>query len=103
MKRLTPTLALLAIVAACAGAAAARTSAAPSNTTSPSVSGTEKSGSTLTASNGTWSNSPTSYTYQWRRCETDGTSCGDIVGATDRTYALTSNDVRHTIRVAVTE
>jgi hypothetical protein len=102
MKRVTPILALLVALAAVAGAASAKSSAAPSNTTKPSISGTEKSGSTLTAGNGTWSNSPTSYTYQWRRCETDGTSCGDIVGATKQTYTLTTTDVRHTIRVVVT-
>lgn len=99
MKRLTPIIALLAVAGVLAGVASA---AAPANTANPTISGTEKVGSTLTASNGTWSNSPTSYTYQWRRCATDGSACGDIVGATDKTYTLTSTAVRHTIRVVVT-
>jgi hypothetical protein len=98
MKRLTVIIGLLAALAL-AGSA---TAAAPANTAAPTISGTPKVGSTLTASNGTWSNSPTSFTYQWRRCATDGSSCGDIVGATSKTYTLTSSDLYHTIRVAVT-
>jgi hypothetical protein len=102
MKRVAPIIALLAVVAAVAGGASAKTSAVPSNTAKPTITGTEKVGSTLTASNGTWSNSPTTYTYQWRRCTTDGTACGDIVGATTKTYTLTSSDLHHTLRVVVT-
>lgn len=99
MKRITPIIALLPVAGVLAGVASA---AAPANTAKPSISGTDKSGSTLTASNGTWSNSPTSYTYQWRRCATDGTACGDISGATSKTYTLTTADVHHAIRVVVT-
>lgn len=99
MKRIAPIIGLLAVTWALAGVASA---AVPANTAKPTISGTEKSGSTLTASNGTWSNSPTSFTYQWRRCATDGTACGDISGATSKTYTLTTGDVHHTIRVVVT-
>lgn len=102
MKRLTPLLALLALTTALAGGALAQSSAAPSNSAKPQISGTEKAGSKLTTSNGTWSNSPTSFAYQWRRCATDGTACGDIVGATSQSYTLTSSDVHHTVRVVVT-
>ena len=42
--------------------------AAPVNTSAPSVSGSTAEGSVLTASNGSWSNSPTSYSYQWQQC-----------------------------------
>jgi len=82
--------------------AAAASAASPQNSASPTISGTAKEGSILTAANGTWSNSPTSYAYQWQRCATDGTACGDITGATKQTYTLASGDVHHTIRVQVT-
>ena len=79
-----------------------RSLAAPANTSPPTISGTAREGSALTAKSGTWSNSPTSFAYQWRRCATDGTACADITGATKETYTLVAGDVSHTIRVEVT-
>jgi hypothetical protein len=90
-------LAAIALVIA-AGASAA----APQNTAAPTVTGTAKEGSTLTAAEGTWSNSPTSFTYQWQRCASDGTGCGDLAAATSKTYTLVAGDVGHTVRVVVT-
>ena len=97
----------LAVVAALAAAvtgifAAVASAAAPTNTASPTISGTAKSGQKLTANNGTWSNSPTSYSYQWQRCASDGTACGDITGAASQTYSVGSSDVGHALRVVVT-
>jgi len=97
----------LAVVAALAAAvtgifAAVASAAAPSNTTSPSISGTAKSGEKLTANTGSWSNNPTSFTYQWQRCASDGRSCGDVNGATSQTYSVSSPDVGHALRVVVT-
>jgi hypothetical protein len=83
-------------------AAGARMAQAPSNTAAPSIGGTARQGSTLTAANGSWSNTPTTYAYQWQRCHSDGTGCGSIVGATNQTYTLASSDVLHTVRVVVT-
>jgi hypothetical protein len=76
--------------------------AAPSNTAPPTITGTTTEGQTLTAGNGSWTESPTSYGYQWQDCNTSGESCMNISGATVSTYKLTATDVRHTLRVAVT-
>jgi hypothetical protein len=72
----------------------------PVNTSPPTISGTAKDGETLTASNGTWSNNPTSFTYQWRRCDSAGHNCNDV-GADHQTYVLDRGDVGSTIRVQV--
>jgi hypothetical protein len=93
---------LAALVGTLAAVASARSSAAPANTAAPQVSGTAKVGSTLTASNGTWSNSPTTYDYQWQRCASDGTGCGDITAATKQTYTVVTADLGHVVRVQVT-
>ena len=42
--------------------------AAPVNTGLPTVSGSAAQDATLSSSTGSWSNSPTSYSYQWQRC-----------------------------------
>lgn len=47
---------------------------APVNTVAPVVSGTALTGQTLSVTNGTWVNTPTSYSYQWQRNNT--TKCG---------------------------
>jgi hypothetical protein len=74
----------------------------PVNTQAPAITGTTKDSETLTGSNGTWTGSPTSYSYQWERCNTSGTSCVDIVGANASTYTLTDTDLDHTMRIVVT-
>ncbi len=75
---------------------------APVNTGLPTVSGTAQQGQTLTASTGSWSNSPSSYAYQWLRCNTSGASCGSISGATSSTYKARPADVGFTLRATVT-
>jgi hypothetical protein len=74
----------------------------PANTALPTISGTTTQGETLSASSGSWSNSPTSYAYQWRRCDNSGTSCSDISSASSSSYTLAYADVGSTIRVVVT-
>jgi hypothetical protein len=76
--------------------------APPTNTSAPTITGMPRVGETLTAQNGTWSNSPTAFQYQWQRCNETGTSCANIAGATQRTYLLTTADSGHTMRVRVT-
>lgn len=70
-------------------------SAVPANVALPAITGTPQVGSTLTVSTGTWSNSPTTITYQWKA---NGTS---IAGATSTSYTLTSSEVGKTITVTV--
>ncbi len=77
--------------------------APPVNTVLPSISGTARDGSTLTAAKGTWTGTPViTYTYQWRRCDAAGSACADVAGATGTTYPETGADVGSTIRVVVT-
>ncbi len=75
---------------------------APTNSTLPTISGTAEEGKTLTATTGTWTGSPTSYTYQWQDCNTSGEACTNIGSATSSTYKLTASDVGHTLRVVLT-
>ena len=82
-----------------AGAAVA---APPANTSAPTISGTPKVGETLTAQNGTWSNSPTAFQYQWQRCNATGAACTNVAGATQKTYLVTTADSGRTMRVRVT-
>ena len=72
----------------------------PANTAVPSISGTAAVGQTLTASTGTWTNSPTSYSYQWQRCPR-GSSCVDV-NNTSQTYPVGQVDVNATLQVVVT-
>jgi hypothetical protein len=94
-------LAVLTALAA-AGLGRAATAAAPVNTAPPTISGTTTVGQTLTASNGTWSNSPTSFAYQWLRCNPSGNNCGSVSNGTQQTYTLVGADAGHTMRVRVT-
>jgi hypothetical protein len=84
------------------GLRASPTPAAPVLQVAPTISGTTTSGQTLTAGNGTWQNSPTSYTYQWLRCDAVGANPVAIGGATGSTYVLQDIDVGYTIAVVVT-
>jgi hypothetical protein len=106
MSRKSNLLALLAAAAvtalAVAGLTQASTSAAPTNSTPPTISGTAQAGQTLTADHGQWTGDPTSYGYQWQRCDKNGGSCVGISRATQREYDVRSQDVGHTLRIKVT-
>jgi hypothetical protein len=85
-----------------AGVASAVGLAVPANTSLPSIGGSAKDGSVLTASHGSWSGSPTSFDYAWQRCDTAGGGCAAISGATSKQYTATTADVGHRLRVVVT-
>jgi subtilisin family serine protease len=69
----------------------------------PTIAGTAKVGQVLTASPGTWSNSPTSFGYQWQR-STNGTSWTSPSGsgATTSSYTIAAADAGSYLRVTVT-
>jgi hypothetical protein len=75
---------------------------APASTALPALSGGALQGATLKASAGTWSGSPSSYLYRWRRCDSAGANCIDIAGARSASYALAAADIGHTVRAEVT-
>ncbi|HTX30933.1 MAG TPA: invasin domain 3-containing protein [Solirubrobacteraceae bacterium] len=82
---------------------------APVNVTPPSLYGTPQDGQTLSAGEGAWSYSPSSYSYQWYDCPAAGAgttvptaSCSLIPGAGGATYTLTPADVGQAVEVAVT-
>src|SRR5205085_4626865 len=76
---------------------------APANTTAPGVSGSAVEGQQLTASNGSWTGYPApTFGYQWQRCDTTGSNCAPIQGASGQTYTLLSADVGATVNVVLT-
>ena len=75
----------------------------PVSTSPPVASGLPQQGQTLTTTNGSWTDQPTAFDYQWLAC-TDGSStsgCTSISGATAPTYALTSAELSYWIRARV--
>ena len=105
-RRVLASLILVAgatIVAAIISAGAeARSAAAPSNQSPPSISGAAVVGETLTASTGSWTGTPTiTFTYAWQRCNGAGASCTPI-GASGNTYVVGGADEGNTLRVEVT-
>jgi hypothetical protein len=87
---------------ATSAATAAILVAAPTDSALPAVSGTAQSGQTLSASTGTWSNTPTGFGYQWSQCDSSGNACAPIATATSASYLTGPGDVGHTLRVTVT-
>jgi hypothetical protein len=84
------------------GATVTVANASPHNTALPVISGSAVQGQTLSSSTGSWTNNPTSFTYQWSTCDVNGANCAPIAGATTNTLLLTSADVGFTLRVSVT-
>jgi len=88
--------------AASAPSAVVAPSAAPTNTGPPTIAGTAQVGQTLTATTGAWTGAPTTFAYEWQRCDGAGANCVAIPGASGATYVLSAADTGATIRVAVT-
>ena len=96
----------VAVAGLIATGAMAQSTAAPAQTSNPTLQGPASApfvGDTLTTSNGTWSGSPTKYTYQWDRCNPTGdrVGCVPIAGATAQSYTATAADVNHRLHANV--
>jgi hypothetical protein len=100
-------LASVATVLALPGGGGAAGQARPVNTAEPRITGAASVGSTLSATNGTWTSNPTSFAFQWVRCpesggRPDGSDCASIGGATTTKYVVATADVDRRLRVRVT-
>src|SRR5436189_98549 len=80
----------------------ATSAAVPANTGTPTITGTPQENSTLSANQGTWTGSPSSYAYSWSRCDENGGCCAAISGATNQSYQLKQVDAGTTLRMTVT-
>ncbi len=73
----------------------------PVNLTAPTISGLAAKNATLTCAHGSWSDSPTSYTYQWQSSPTPFTTWTNILLATSATYRASAEDVDSKLRCLV--
>ena len=76
-------------------------SSIPTNSDVPAVSGIARTGETLDASTGSWTGSPSSYAYQWKRANTADGTYSNIGSATSNQYVLTDADIDKFIKVSV--
>jgi GH25 family lysozyme M1 (1,4-beta-N-acetylmuramidase) len=75
----------------------------PASSSPPTMLGTARSGTRLTAVPGEWSGGkPVAFTYQWQSCDSAGAGCTSIAGATLPTYVAGATDVGHALKLAVT-
>jgi hypothetical protein len=68
----------------------------------PTVSGTAQVAQTLTEGHARWNITPFAFGYQWEDCDSSGQHCVAIDNASKQTYAVSSSDVGHTLRVEET-
>jgi hypothetical protein len=97
---LTALLCLAGWAVLAAAAAAQPSVAPPTNLSPPTISGTAQEGQILTEINGSWTNGPTSFSYQWMQCDGSGNNCAPIlVDSTGQTYVVTTAEIGSTISV----
>ena len=80
----------------------AAATASSASTAQPAATGKAMQGQTLTASTGTWTQTPSSVAYAWQRCNANGRICSPIAGATSATYVPVAADVGHELVALVT-
>jgi hypothetical protein len=71
------------------------------STVQPTVTGTPALGQVLQVSNGSWTQPPGSFAYQWQRCNPNGRLCVPIEGATAVGYTVTAADAGHSLLATV--
>jgi outer membrane protein assembly factor BamB len=74
----------------------------PASTSAPTITGTPGIGQAIGADVGNWNALPSSYAYQWSRCDASGGSCASIDGATGESYTPTNADIGSTLELSVT-
>jgi hypothetical protein len=87
-----------------AAVARLRRGLSPVSVSAPTVSGTAKVGAVLHATSGSWGafTKPTSFAYQWERCDAQGAACTTLAGATAADYVIVDGDRSSTLKVTVT-
>lgn len=75
---------------------------APAISVAPQISGTARVGETLNVSNGTWSGSPSSFAYKWKRSSSANGTYTDISGEVSSSYTTTAADTGDYLKVSVT-
>jgi GH25 family lysozyme M1 (1,4-beta-N-acetylmuramidase) len=76
---------------------------APASSSPPTILGTARTGTRLTAVPGEWSGGkPVAFTYQWQSCDAAGAGCVAIAGATLPTYVPGAADLGHALTLSVT-
>lgn len=71
----------------------------PANTALPTINGVPQSSKTVSAAPGSWTGNPTSFQYQWQRCDASGGAC--VVVGSGASYTCVPQDIDKTLRVAV--
>jgi hypothetical protein len=75
----------------------------PSSSGAPRIWGAAREGKRLVALPGPWLGTPPfDFTYLWKRCESDGTGCVNIPGATTPTYLVATADLGSKLKFKVT-
>src|SRR5207253_2391133 len=73
----------------------------PASTSPPTITGSAQLGHAPRPAAGEWSGAPTSFAYQWLRCDEGGANCSPIELASESSYTLAAADVGATLRVQV--
>ena len=77
----------------------------PASSAAPVITGSARTGETLSVSRGSWTSArtaSTTYAYQWKRAATSGGSYENITSAVSNTYELTDSDIGKFIMASVT-